>query len=75
MVEDVLKMIRRSVKIRFIQKRNEFFKEIVKKINIEILKRKFDKFIDVSCIVEGKYDIYLMYFIEEEITVNENGKI
>lgn len=70
MVEEVLK-IRRSAKIRFTRKKNEFNKAIVEEKSIEILRIKFKEFIEAWFIVEGKYDIYLMYFFEEEITISE----
>ena len=74
MAEDALK-IRRSAKTRFTRKKNEFFKAIAEKKGTEILKRKFDELTDAWSTVEGKHDIYLiMYLNEEEITANKKKK-
>ena len=70
MAEDALK-IRRSAKIRFTRKKNEFFKAIAEKIGTEILKRKYDELTDAWSTVEGKHDIDLMYLTVEEITANQ----
>ena len=72
MAEDALK-IRRTAKTRFTRKKNEFFK--AKKKGTEILKTKFDELTDAWSTVEGKHDIYLiMYLNEEEITANKKKK-
>lgn len=61
------KRIRIFVKLRFIRKRNEFLKFVEENKSMEVVKRIFADLYEVWNIVEGKYDIYMIYLIEDEI--------
>lgn len=66
MVEEV-KKVWIFVKLCFIRKWNEFVKVINNNKGIDFVKVIFVEFCDVWSMVEGKYDLYILFFMEEEV--------